>query len=338
MLWSWYLANDTQFYIIGAIILIIAVRHFRIAATILVSFLISSWVTTGVIAYNNNHIPNTDDPLALFDMIYDKPWTRIGPYMIGMSVGWILFKTDCKVKLSKTMVALGWSMSMSIGLYLIYGLYNTTLDQLGGAAYSSLSHSAWALSMAWIIFACSTGYGGWVNRVLASPLTYPFSRTTYCAYLVHPIAIRIMALNSTAPMHLGKYLMVMKSLIDSLIIIISEPQLTPTCLSLLHTGYLLLRTNGQFLCTSIYRVGHVRSARRHHAQDFISQPEEAGLGAMERRSISPPPRKFCTCIIRLVCYLLFVNKSCYNLNKFAGFLFFWFTIKWRDFYLFFTIA
>lgn len=208
MLWSWYLANDTQFYIIGAIILIIAVRHFKVAATILVSFLVSSWLTTGLIAYNNNHIPNSDDPLALFDMIYDKPWTRIGPYMIGMSVGWILFKTDCKVKLSKAFVAVGWTLSMGVGLYLIYGLYNTTLDKLGGATYSSLSHSAWALSVAWIIFACSTGYGGWVNRLLASPLTYPFSRTTYCAYLVHPIAIRIMPLNSTAPMHLGKYLMV----------------------------------------------------------------------------------------------------------------------------------
>lgn len=208
MLWSWYLANDTQFYIIGAIILIIAVRHLRIAATILVSFLVSSWLTTGIIAYNNNHMPNTDDPLALFDMIYDKPWTRIGPYMIGMAVGWILFKTDCKVKLNKAKVAIGWSLSLATGLYLIYGLYNTTLDRLGGATYSSLSHSAWAMSIAWIIFACSTGYGGWINKLLSSPLIYPFSRTTYCAYLVHPIVIRLMALNSTAPMHLGKDLMV----------------------------------------------------------------------------------------------------------------------------------
>lgn len=213
MLWSWYLANDTQFYIIGAIILIIAVRHFRIAATILISFLVSSWLTTGIIAYNNNHIPNTDDPLALFDMIYDKPWTRIGPYMIGMAVGWILFKTNCKVKLARHSIIIGWTLSLTVGLYLIYGLYNTTLDKLGGATYSSLSHSAWALSIAWIIFACSTGYGGWINKFLSSPIIYPFSRTTYCAYLVHPIVIRIMALNSTAPMHLGKDLMVRRGLI-----------------------------------------------------------------------------------------------------------------------------
>lgn len=208
MLWSWYLANDTQFYIIGAIILIIAVRHFRVAAVLLCAFTVTSWLTTGIIAYTNNHIPNTDDPLALFDMIYDKPWTRIGPYMIGMTVGWILFKTDCKVKLSKAKVALGWGLSMATGLYLIFGLYNTDLNKLGGAAYSSMSHSAWAVSIAWIIFACSTGYGGWVNKLLSAPIIYPFSRTTYCAYLVHPIVIRMMALNATSPLHLGKDLMV----------------------------------------------------------------------------------------------------------------------------------
>lgn len=47
MLWSWYLANDTQFYIIGAIILIVAVRHFKFAAATLGIFMISAWLTTG---------------------------------------------------------------------------------------------------------------------------------------------------------------------------------------------------------------------------------------------------------------------------------------------------
>lgn len=49
-------------------------------------------------------MPNTDDPLALFDKIYDKPWTRLGPYLVGMSVGWILFKTDCKIKFTRVRV------------------------------------------------------------------------------------------------------------------------------------------------------------------------------------------------------------------------------------------
>ncbi|XP_055545537.1 nose resistant to fluoxetine protein 6 isoform X2 [Wyeomyia smithii] len=202
MLWSWYLSDDTQFYIIGAIILIIAVRHFKFAAGMLTIFMVSSWATTGYIAFTNNHMPNADDPFALFDKIYDKPWTRLGPYLIGMSVGWILFKTNCKISMPKIAVALGWITSTLMLLYLLFGLFNTTLTKPAAAAYSSLSHTGWAIACAWVIIACSTGYGGWVNNLLSAPILYPFSRVTYCAYLVHPIVNRIYAMESDSPIHM----------------------------------------------------------------------------------------------------------------------------------------
>ncbi|KAG4072042.1 hypothetical protein HA402_015541 [Bradysia odoriphaga] len=208
MLWSWYLSDDTQFYIIGAVILIVAVRHFKVALSMLVVFMLSSWATTGYIAFSNNHNPNSDDPLALFDKIYDKPWTRLGPYLIGMCVGWLLFKTNCKIRMRMPTVITGWILSAATLLYLIYGLYNTELSQLYAAAFSSLSHSAWAAALAWIVVACSTGYGGYINTLLSAPCIYPFSRVTYCAYLVHPIVIRLLALNSDAPLHLGSDSMV----------------------------------------------------------------------------------------------------------------------------------
>ncbi|KAM8719653.1 hypothetical protein ACLKA7_005821 [Drosophila subpalustris] len=208
MLWSWYLANDTQFYMIGAIILIVGVRHFKLSAITTLVFLVLSWITTAVVAFTNNHRPNTDDPLALFDKIYDKPWTRLGPYLIGMAVGWILFRSNCKIRLPRLTVATAWTLAMLNLFVLVFGLYQTDLSQFTAAAYSSLSHSAWALSLAWITIACSTGYGGYINSLLSAPCLYPFSRVTYCAYLVHPIVIRSMALNSDAPLHLGGDLMV----------------------------------------------------------------------------------------------------------------------------------
>lgn len=97
----------------------------------------------------------------------------------------------------------GWFTSTFCLLWLIYGLYEVELSPINGAAYSSLSHSAWAMSLAWIVVACSCGYGGYVNKFLSAPCIYPFSRVTYCAYLVHPIVIRVLALNSDAPLHLG---------------------------------------------------------------------------------------------------------------------------------------
>lgn len=165
--------------------------------------MVSSWATTAYFAYVYNHMPNTDDPLALFDKIYDKPWTRLGPYLVGMCVGWLLFKTNCKIRMRPATYISGWIASSACLLYLIYGLYNAELTRFSAAAYSSLSHTAWAMSLAWIVVACSAGYGGYVNTLLSAPCIYPFSRVTYCAYLVHPVVIRLVALNSDSPLHLG---------------------------------------------------------------------------------------------------------------------------------------
>ncbi|KAL1488430.1 hypothetical protein ABEB36_014903 [Hypothenemus hampei] len=204
MLWSWYLSDDTQFYAVGAIILILATSHFKTAAALLLLFSASSWLTTGYIAYSNSHMPGADDPLALFDKIYDKPWTRLGPYMVGMCVGWLLFKKDCRIPMTKLTVTIGWISSVGLLLALVYGLYDIQLSPLAGAAYSSLSHTAWALGLAWIVIACVTGYGGFVNNFLSLPVLYPFSRVTYCAYLVHPLLIRGMVMSLDSPLHLGR--------------------------------------------------------------------------------------------------------------------------------------
>ncbi|KAI5699509.1 hypothetical protein M8J75_003957 [Diaphorina citri] len=186
MLWSWYLADDTQFYILSLVLIISAVKHFRAAALSLGVFLVMSWATTMYIAYTNNHMPNTDDPLTLFDQIYDKPWTRLGPYLIGISVGWILYKTDCSIKMNKLTVITGWFLSIFLLLGMVFGIYGSSLHPLTAAAYSALSHSLWALALAFIVIACSTG------------------RVTYCAYLVHPIVMRSMVMTRDSPMHLGK--------------------------------------------------------------------------------------------------------------------------------------
>lgn len=51
-------------------------------------------------------------------------------------------------------------------------------------------------------------FPGYVNKLLSEPLLYPFSRVTYCAYLVHPLVIRLTAMNLDSPFHLGKDLVV----------------------------------------------------------------------------------------------------------------------------------
>jgi hypothetical protein len=39
------------------------------------------------------------EPFAHFDALYDKPWTRLGPYLVGMATGWLLHETRCTLKM-----------------------------------------------------------------------------------------------------------------------------------------------------------------------------------------------------------------------------------------------
>ncbi|XP_012061974.1 PREDICTED: nose resistant to fluoxetine protein 6-like, partial [Atta cephalotes] len=99
MLWSWYMANDTQFYVLGILLLLLSVKYFKTSVTIVSLLIVSSWFTTFSIAYSNDYIARIQEPFALFDELYDKPWLRAGPYFIGTISGYILFKTKCQLKL-----------------------------------------------------------------------------------------------------------------------------------------------------------------------------------------------------------------------------------------------
>ncbi|XP_021923342.1 nose resistant to fluoxetine protein 6-like isoform X2 [Zootermopsis nevadensis] len=99
MLWSWYMANDTQFYVLGILLLLVSVRYFRVVVAAWTLFLVSSWCTTGFISYQHQYIARIQEPFAHFDALYDKPWTRLGPYLVGMATGWLLHETKCTLKM-----------------------------------------------------------------------------------------------------------------------------------------------------------------------------------------------------------------------------------------------
>ncbi|XP_076232881.1 nose resistant to fluoxetine protein 6-like [Calliopsis andreniformis] len=204
MIWSWYLTIDTQFYIIGIIILIIAARFISIAAFLTIFLLIGSWIMTAIITLQIDHVPSIQDPFAHYESLYDKPWTRIGPYLLGMIAGWYLYKCNCKLKIQKVIALLSWIFSFVTMLSIVYGLYGNTFSPFMSVAYTALSHSAWAISIAWILIACVTGHGGMINKILSWKYLYPLSRLTYCAYLIHPTIIRAIVMEKDSSIHLSQ--------------------------------------------------------------------------------------------------------------------------------------
>lgn len=94
----------------------------RWASAAVAVFLFTSWVTTFVIAMKFNYVARVEEPFALFDQLYDKPWLRIGPYLVGMMAGYYLFKINCQVKMTPLTVFAGWTLSLICLASLVYGL------------------------------------------------------------------------------------------------------------------------------------------------------------------------------------------------------------------------
>uniref|UniRef100_T1J952 Nose resistant-to-fluoxetine protein N-terminal domain-containing protein n=1 Tax=Strigamia maritima TaxID=126957 RepID=T1J952_STRMM len=192
---TWYLANDMQ--------------HLPVSAIIAGVLILASWITTGAIA-TYFHISHsflnsaTDDSM---NRIYDKPYCRIAPYLIGMICGYLLHKSKCEAKLNKVVVAVGWLIAFGLSSAVMFGTYNVTLNQGEQSLYLALSRSAWSVALAWVIFACCSGYGGVVNSILSWPFWQPFGRLTYSTYLIHLAIIPLFVLGEEVPPHFSHLLM-----------------------------------------------------------------------------------------------------------------------------------
>ncbi|XP_069121441.1 nose resistant to fluoxetine protein 6-like [Argopecten irradians] len=206
--WSWYLANDMQFFIITPLILIPLYRK-PVAGYIIIGILMmEQFLFRGLISVYYGFKMNIPDPqhqLDWFNEMYQRPYSRISPYLIGIVTGHVLWKTDRKVQMSKLTILIGWTVSLTCVTSVVYGTLEENKGHLNSlqvdGVYNALSKTAWSLGLAWIVFACNTGYGGIITQFLSSPLWGPFGRLTYCAYLIHPIMMYAFILNQRYPIY-----------------------------------------------------------------------------------------------------------------------------------------
>ncbi|XP_048774347.2 nose resistant to fluoxetine protein 6-like isoform X2 [Ostrea edulis] len=204
--WGWYLANDMQFFVLSPILIYPLYRKRVIGYILVLALLIMQAVFRGVMSVDLgmglNSPPNQEE---FFDKMYQRPYSRIAPYLIGVLTGYFMWKSKRQVKLPKVFVILGWIIALVCVSSVVFG----TLEQNRGhkqsisvsALYNSLSKTTWSLGVAWIIFACNTGYGGFINTFLSAGLWSPLSRLTYCAYLVHPVIMFMYTLSQRYTMY-----------------------------------------------------------------------------------------------------------------------------------------
>ncbi|XP_064650020.1 nose resistant to fluoxetine protein 6-like [Lineus longissimus] len=204
--WSWYLANDMQFFIISPIILLAFYFNAAAGGVVTAALVLMNFIASGVITTENNAQATFIAMADISDKIYWKPWCRIGPYALGIALGYILHVNKCKVKkglMTNVIMVVGWCIAIVLGILVVYGLYDdydgSVSPQAVASLYNATARTGWGLAVCWVIFACVTGYGGFVNMFLSWKGFIPLSRLTYCAYLVHPVIMTVYYTSLRAP-------------------------------------------------------------------------------------------------------------------------------------------
>jgi len=137
------------------------------------------------------------------DYIYDKPYTRIIPFVMGIALGY-LFATRPVEKASgknPLVTIIGWTVSLALAVPFLFGYhfnggYSGTVPvqemTLGSRVfYGGLQRFGWSLVVGWILFACQYGYGGPVRDFLGSRFWRPLSNLTYGMYLIHMLTVQL---------------------------------------------------------------------------------------------------------------------------------------------------
>ncbi|GLG92875.1 Uncharacterized protein GBIM_00424, partial [Gryllus bimaculatus] len=171
MLQSWYLSADMQLFALAPLALIPLVRWRNLGRALLAALLalavavpaviVALWRMPGVY-----QLSNTDQQIHEYmQYVYSPTHTRMSSYLVGLALGYVLNRLrNKKFTMSRVWVVLGWAACACLLVGDVYGPYHMMqmghkYDLTENVVYGALHRVVWALAVAWLVFACHTGYG-----------------------------------------------------------------------------------------------------------------------------------------------------------------------------------
>ncbi|XP_054707054.1 nose resistant to fluoxetine protein 6-like [Uloborus diversus] len=196
---TWFLSADFQLHVFSVIFLFIFHRSQSIGLFLIVVVIFLCNGAVGFLTYTKDLPPiipvSTGNDLMIqetIDSIHLMTFTHAGPYFVGFLSGVLILR--CKdIRMNKMTLIFGWSVSITLALTSLYGAHRWNIGEPHGpflsSVFAALHRTTFTIGVAWVTFACVTGYGGIVNRILSSSIFAPFGRLTFMAYLLHSLVI-----------------------------------------------------------------------------------------------------------------------------------------------------
>ncbi|XP_045923316.1 O-acyltransferase like protein-like isoform X1 [Micropterus dolomieu] len=206
--WTWYLSLDFQCYATTPLLVYFYRLNRGVFAVISGGLLLMTTVTSAVITALLQ-LPVVHPSTLQFEnyvlYYYKKPYTRYGPFLIGVLTGIYLATKKNQLLKQKWQAILGWFCCLSLMAVLVglaYILRETpAYPSVPHALYQGLHRQLWALAVTWIILACEEGYGGFIKSLLSLGVWVPLSNISFACYLTHPVFIILYNGLQETPIH-----------------------------------------------------------------------------------------------------------------------------------------
>lgn len=210
---SWFLACDMQINLLAPFLLFFLTKSFsklNVGLTVCLGLLVANIVTTFRIASNKDmHF------FFYHDNIYIKPWTRMGTYLVGLILGYILYNVRVHKKFilkNNRVIKWAWIVTLVLTFLLVFGFnyipqrfHETDFQKLLMTAYEATFKIVWASCLSYMIYACMISRGGVIAKIFAWPIWKPLSKMSFSTFLVHTFIINYFVLNHERPLHVNKH-------------------------------------------------------------------------------------------------------------------------------------
>jgi len=201
--WSWFLANDMQFYIITPLIVLLYRLNRKLGWSVVGILSLGCFaVNVGLVHVYQLHALNPSD--NQFNSIdYNKPYARIGTYLIGVATAFML-QEDTDYTANPYLRWAGYLLaaaSTTSNTYSTYTYWRSGWSNMDHTLYIAFSRPGFVLGIAFPMYAIMRGHGGVLRELLSLYIWVPLARLTYTAYLTHPIIIFVINYSSTTVFH-----------------------------------------------------------------------------------------------------------------------------------------
>ncbi|XP_044749794.1 uncharacterized protein LOC123310390 [Coccinella septempunctata] len=222
---TWYLAIDTQLYILSPLI-IIGLRKFpKKTILIMVSIILLSICAAFEVTWQKKLGATflNQNPLE-YKNLYTPTHIRVPPWLLGAITGYLIAKyKGQKLNLDKISVLILWIISVGSLLFILLiqkAYHDNDYNVWYSAIYNSLARPLWGAAVCMIIVLCVFGKGGIVNSLLSCSLFNVLIRMNYAVYLIHMmVSVSILAKIRT-PIFLSNFTVIHEALGDYFIVLL----------------------------------------------------------------------------------------------------------------------